>query len=63
MMHTCIHVKMKTKKKKKKLLWHMLIAVVSVSVLIAITRGLRESLIVFIAIPGAGLDAGGLLFD
>src|ERR1035441_3038755 len=31
--------------------WHMLIAVISVSVLIAITLGRRESLIVFIAIP------------
>ncbi|HTP87598.1 MAG TPA: efflux RND transporter permease subunit [Bryobacteraceae bacterium] len=37
--------------KSNELLWHMLIAVVSVSVLIAITLGLRESLIVFIAIP------------
>jgi multidrug efflux pump subunit AcrB len=39
------------KDKSNELLWHMLIAVVSVSVLIAITLGLRESLIVFIAIP------------
>ena len=37
--------------KSNELLWHMLIAVVSVSVLIAVTLGLRESLIVFIAIP------------
>jgi len=37
--------------KSNELLWHMLIAVVSVCVLIAITLGLRESLIVFIAIP------------
>jgi multidrug efflux pump subunit AcrB len=37
--------------KSNELLWHMLIAVVSVSVLVAITLGLRESLIVFIAIP------------
>ncbi|MEQ1947690.1 MAG: efflux RND transporter permease subunit [Bryobacteraceae bacterium] len=39
------------KDKSNELLWHMLIAVVSVSVLIAITLGLRESLIVFTAIP------------
>ena len=39
------------KEKSNELLWHMLIAVVSVSVLIALTLGLRESLIVFIAIP------------
>ena len=39
------------KEKSNELLWHMLIAVVSVSVLIAITLGFRESLIVFIAIP------------
>ena len=37
--------------KSNELLLHMLIAVVSVSLLIAITLGLRESLIVFIAIP------------
>jgi multidrug efflux pump subunit AcrB len=37
--------------KSNELLFHMLIAVVSVSVLIAITLGFRESLIVFIAIP------------
>jgi multidrug efflux pump subunit AcrB len=37
--------------KSNELLFHMLIAVVSVSVLIAITLGLRESLIVFLAIP------------
>ena len=37
--------------KSNELLFHMLIAVVSVSVLIAITLGLRESLIVFTAIP------------
>ena len=39
------------KEKSNELLWHMSIAVISVSVLIAITLGLRESLIVFIAIP------------
>jgi len=39
------------KEKSNELLWHMLIAVVSVSVLIGLTLGLRESLIVFIAIP------------
>jgi multidrug efflux pump subunit AcrB len=39
------------KEKSNELLWHMLIAVVSVSLLIAVTLGLRESLIVFIAIP------------
>ncbi len=39
------------KEKSNELLWHMLIAVVSVSVLIALTLGLRESLIVFTAIP------------
>jgi len=37
--------------KSNELLLHMLIAVISVSVLIAITLGLRESLIVFLAIP------------
>jgi len=37
--------------KSNELLFHMLIAVVSVSLLIAITLGLRESAIVFIAIP------------
>ncbi len=37
--------------KSNELLYHMLIAVISVSVLIAITLGLRESLIVFTAIP------------
>jgi len=37
--------------KSNELLFHMLIAVVSVSFLIAITLGFRESLIVFIAIP------------
>ncbi len=37
--------------KSNELLLHMLIAVISVSILIAITLGLRESLIVFIAIP------------
>jgi len=37
--------------KSDELLFHMLIAVVSVSLLIAITLGFRESLIVFIAIP------------
>ncbi len=37
--------------KSNELLFHMLIAVVSVSILVAITLGLRESLIVFIAIP------------
>jgi multidrug efflux pump subunit AcrB len=39
------------KEKSNELLWHMLIAVLSVSVLIAITLGFRESLIVFTAIP------------
>ena len=37
--------------KSNELLFHMLIAVGSVSILIAITLGFRESLIVFIAIP------------
>ena len=37
--------------KSNELLFHMLIAVVSVSILIALTLGLRESLIVFVAIP------------
>ncbi len=37
--------------KSNELLWHMLIAVISVSVLVALVLGLRESLIVFIAIP------------
>jgi multidrug efflux pump subunit AcrB len=37
--------------KSNELLFHMLIAVVSVSILIAITLGFRESLIIFIAIP------------
>ena len=37
--------------KSNELLLHMMIAVISVSVLIAITLGLRESLIVFLAIP------------
>jgi multidrug efflux pump subunit AcrB len=37
--------------KSNELLFHMLIAVVSVSLLIAITLGFRESLIVFMAIP------------
>jgi len=37
--------------KSNELLFHMLIAVVSVSLLIAITLGFRESLIVFTAIP------------
>ena len=39
------------KEKSNELLYHMLIAVISVSVLIAITLGVRESLIVFTAIP------------
>jgi len=39
------------KEKSNELRYHMLIAVISVSVLIAITLGLRESLIVFTAIP------------
>ncbi|HYL15873.1 MAG TPA: efflux RND transporter permease subunit [Terriglobales bacterium] len=39
------------KEKSNELLYHMLIAVISVSILIAITLGLRESLIVFTAIP------------
>jgi multidrug efflux pump subunit AcrB len=37
--------------KSNELLFHMLIAVVSVSLLIALTLGIRESLIVFTAIP------------
>src|SRR5579864_5969082 len=39
------------KEKSNELLYHMLIAVISVSLLIAITLGFRESLIVFTAIP------------
>src|ERR1043165_3706407 len=39
------------KEKSNELLFHMLIAVVSVSILIALVLGFRESLIVFIAIP------------
>jgi multidrug efflux pump subunit AcrB len=39
------------KEKSNELLLHMFIAVVSVSLLIAITLGFRESLIVFLAIP------------
>jgi len=39
------------KEKSNELLEHMFIAVISVSVLIAVTLGLRESLIVFTAIP------------
>jgi len=39
------------KEKSNELLWHMLIAVISVSVLVALVLGLRESLIVFTAIP------------
>jgi len=37
--------------KSNELLWHMAIAVVSVSLLIALVLGFRESLIVFVAIP------------
>ena len=37
--------------KSNELLFHMLIAVVSVSLLIAVVLGIRESLIVFLAIP------------
>ncbi|HJT89013.1 MAG TPA: efflux RND transporter permease subunit, partial [Bryobacteraceae bacterium] len=37
--------------KSNELLFHMLIAVVSVSLLIALTLGFRESLIIFLAIP------------
>ena len=37
--------------KSNELLKHMLIAIISVSILIALTLGFRESLIVFIAIP------------
>ncbi|MFB3829401.1 MAG: efflux RND transporter permease subunit, partial [Bryobacteraceae bacterium] len=37
--------------KSNELLWHMLIAVISVSILVGITLGVRESLIVFLAIP------------
>ena len=39
------------RQKSNELLYHMLIAVISVSVLVAVVLGLRESLIVFIAIP------------
>jgi multidrug efflux pump subunit AcrB len=39
------------KEKSNELLKHMLIAIISVSVLIALTLGFRESLIVFTAIP------------
>ncbi|MFN0101300.1 MAG: efflux RND transporter permease subunit [Bryobacteraceae bacterium] len=39
------------KEKSNELLYHMLIAVISVSVLIAIALGLRESLILFMAVP------------
>jgi multidrug efflux pump subunit AcrB len=39
------------KEKSNELLLHMFIAVVSVSLLIAVTLGFRESLIVFLAIP------------
>ncbi len=39
------------KEKSNELLFHMLIAVVSVSLLVAVALGLRESLIVFAAIP------------
>jgi multidrug efflux pump subunit AcrB len=39
------------REKSSELLSHMLIAVISVSVLIAVTLGPRESLIVFVAIP------------
>lgn len=39
------------REKSDELLWHMLIAVVSVSLLVAVALGVRESLIVFIAIP------------
>ncbi len=39
------------REKSNELLWHMLIAVISVSALIGIALGLRESLIVFTAIP------------
>ena len=39
------------REKSNELLWHMLVAVLSVSILIALTLGLRESLIVFTAIP------------
>ena len=50
------------KEKSNELLYHMLIAVISVSVLIAITLGLRESLIVFIGDSrDAGADAHRLL--
>ena len=40
-----------SEEKSNELLYHMLIAVVSVSVLIALTLGFRESLIAFTAIP------------
>ena len=39
------------KEKSNELLWHMLIAIVSVSVLVGLVLGMRESLIVFTAIP------------
>jgi multidrug efflux pump subunit AcrB len=39
------------KEKSNELLFHMLIAIVSVSALIALTLGRRESLVVFLAIP------------
>ncbi|MCB0358719.1 MAG: efflux RND transporter permease subunit, partial [Bdellovibrionales bacterium] len=39
------------KQKSDELLWHMLIAVLSVSVLIALTLGVREAVVVLLAIP------------
>ncbi len=39
------------KEKSNELLWHMLLAVISVGVLIALALGIRESFIVLIAIP------------
>lgn len=39
------------KEKSDELLWHMLLAIISVSILILITLGIRESLVVALAIP------------
>jgi len=39
------------KEKSDELLWHMLLAIVSVSILVALTLGARESLVVALAIP------------
>ncbi|MCB0320868.1 MAG: efflux RND transporter permease subunit, partial [Bdellovibrionales bacterium] len=48
---TTRHYGQTAEEKSNELLWHMLIAIVSVSVLIWFTLGLRESLIVALAIP------------